>query len=164
MYDTDGPTSVLNSATSPVIGVKPICNLLIEARRYRPTQSCLLATIMKLLWSLLLLTAALADVTTEDAPVINKTTEVPVDDSLVFRHFVAHNRTMTCSADEHARPFNEQIRGVNLGGWMVLEPWITPSLFYQFLGKGENTTAFDMYTFCEVLGAEEANKQLRRHW
>ena len=47
---------------------------------------------------------------------------------------------------------------------MVLEPWITPSLFYQFLGKGENTTAFDTYTFCQVLGAEEANKQLRRHW
>jgi len=28
-------------------------------------------------------------------------------------------------------------RGVNLGGWMVLEPWITPSLFYRFLGKGK---------------------------
>lgn len=53
---------------------------------------------------------------------------------------------------------------MNLGGWMVLEPWITPSLFYQFLGKGENTTAFDTYTFCQVLGAEEANRQLRRHW
>lgn len=86
------------------------------------------------------------------------------DDSTVFPHFVAHNKTMTCSSDEHARPFNNQIRGVNLGGWMVLEPWITPSLFYQFLGQGENTTAFDMYTFCETLGPKEANKQLRRHW
>ena len=36
------------------------------------------------------------------------------DDSVVFEHFVAHNKTMTCSADEHARPFNNQIRGVNL--------------------------------------------------
>ena len=71
---------------------------------------------------------------------------------------------MTCSADVHALPFNNQIRGVNLGGWMVLEPWITPSLFYQFLGGDETNTAFDTYTFCEVLGAEEANKQLRRHW
>ena len=25
--------------------------------------------------------------------------------------------------------------GANIGGWMVLEPWITPSLFYRFLGK-----------------------------
>uniref|UniRef100_A0A7S2YSP1 Glycoside hydrolase family 5 domain-containing protein n=1 Tax=Entomoneis paludosa TaxID=265537 RepID=A0A7S2YSP1_9STRA len=71
---------------------------------------------------------------------------------------------MTCSADEHARPFNNQIRGVNLGGWMVLEPWITPSLFYQFLSGRENSTAFDTYTFCQVLGATEANRQLRNHW
>ena len=60
--------------------------------------------------------------------------------------------------------FPSSHRGVNLGGWLVLEPWITPSLFYQFLGQGENTTAFDMYTFCGVLGPAEANKQLRRHW
>jgi glucan 1,3-beta-glucosidase len=86
------------------------------------------------------------------------------DTGIVFQHFVAHNTTMTCTADEHAQPFNTQIRGVNLGGWMVLEPWLTPSLFYQFLGKGENTTAFDMYTFCQVLGPEEANRQLHRHW
>ena len=85
-------------------------------------------------------------------------------DSIQFLHFIAHNSTMTCSADEHARPFNNQIRGVNLGGYMVLEPWITPSLFYQFLGKGVNETAFDMYTFCQVLGPEVANKQLHNHW
>lgn len=81
-----------------------------------------------------------------------------------FKHFIALNNTQTCIGDEHSRPFNNQIRGVNLGGWMVLEPWITPSMFYQFLGKGENETAFDTYTFCEVLGVKEANKQLRRHW
>lgn len=86
------------------------------------------------------------------------------DDSIKFTTFVAHNKTMTCSADSHARPFNNQIRGVNLGGWMVLEPWITPSIFYQFLGGDENTTAFDMYTFCQTLGAHEANRQLRNHW
>lgn len=51
------------------------------------------------------------------------------EDAMVFQHFVAHNNTMTCTADEHARPFNNQVRGVNLGGWMVLEPWITPSMF-----------------------------------
>ena len=81
-----------------------------------------------------------------------------------YKHFVAMNDTQTCVGDSHATPFNNQIRGVNLGGWMVLEPWITPSLFYQFLGGGEGTTAFDTYTFCEVLGAEEANRQLRNHW
>ena len=24
---------------------------------------------------------------------------------------------------------NDKVRGVNLGGWLVLEPWITPSIF-----------------------------------
>jgi glucan 1,3-beta-glucosidase len=52
----------------------------------------------------------------------------------------------------------------SLGGWLVLEPWITPSLFYQFLGKNEINTAFDISSFCRVLGPTEANKQLRRHW
>ena len=26
-------------------------------------------------------------------------------------------------------PHNHKLRGVNLGGWLVLEKWITPSLF-----------------------------------
>ena len=101
----------------------------------------------------------------------NNSTDQGVDDHHVFgdewtqfRHFMAHNKSMTCSADEHARPFNNQIRGVSLGGWMVLEPWITPSLFYQFLSGREHSTAFDTYTFCQVLGAKEANRQLRNHW
>ena len=46
----------------------------------------------------------------------------------------------------------------------MLEPWITPSLFYQFLGGDETNTAMDHYSFCEVLGPEEGNKQLKRHW
>lgn len=86
------------------------------------------------------------------------------DGGTVFQHFIAMNDTQTCVGDVHAMPFNNQIRGTNLGGWMVLEPWITPSMFYQFLGKGEGSAAFDTYTFCEVLGAKEANRQLRQHW
>jgi len=81
-----------------------------------------------------------------------------------FQHFIAMNESQTCVGDVHALPFNNQIRGTNLGGWMVLEPWITPSLFYQFLGRGEGSAAFDTYTFCEVLGAKEANRQLQQHW
>ena len=30
---------------------------------------------------------------------------------------------------------NSQIRGVSLGSLYVLEPFITPHLFYQFLGE-----------------------------
>lgn len=86
------------------------------------------------------------------------------DDIIQFKHFSASNSTQTCVGDEHALPFNNQIRGVNLGGWLVLEPWITPSLFYQFLDGDEQSVGMDMYSFCEVLGPEEGNKQLRRHW
>ena len=55
--------------------------------------------------------------------------------------------------------------GTNIGGWMVLEPWITPSMFYRFLGKTHSDgIGADQYTFCEALGPEEGNKVLRAHW
>lgn len=55
--------------------------------------------------------------------------------------------------------------GTNIGGWMVLEPWITPSLFYRFLGKTHSEgVGMDSYTFCEALGPEEGNKVMRDHW
>jgi len=57
-----------------------------------------------------------------------------------------------------------QLHGVNLGGWLVLQPWITPSLFYQFENQPAAQTAMDMYTFCHVLGPVEGNRQLRDHW
>ena len=57
-----------------------------------------------------------------------------------------------------------RLRGVNLGGWMVLQPWITPSLFYQFEDQPMEKTAMDMLGFCRVLGPNEGNRQLREHW
>jgi len=56
------------------------------------------------------------------------------------------------------------LTGVNAGGWMVLEPWITPSLFYRFLDKDKDHTAMDSYTLCETLGPIEGNKLMRAHW
>ena len=52
-----------------------------------------------------------------------------------------------------------------MGGWLVLEPWITPSLFYRFLGKKHSEgVGKDSYTVCEALGPEEGNKLMRAHW
>lgn len=59
---------------------------------------------------------------------------------------------------------NEWVQGTNIGGWMVLEPWITPSLFYRFMDKGEGKTAMDSWTVCESLGPVEGNKLMRDHW
>ena len=56
--------------------------------------------------------------------------------------------------------------GTNIGGLMVLEPWITPSLFYQFLGRNntENMVGMDSWTVCEALGPDDGNKLMRAHW
>lgn len=57
------------------------------------------------------------------------------------------------------------IVGTNIGGWMVLEPWITPSLFYRFLGKSKSEgVGMDCYTFCQALGPFKGNEVLKAHW
>ncbi|EMD00121.1 glycoside hydrolase family 5 protein [Baudoinia panamericana UAMH 10762] len=49
------------------------------------------------------------------------------------------------------------IRGVNLGGWLVTEPWMTPSLF--------NATATeDEWHLCNVLGKQQCLQTLQQHW
>ena len=75
------------------------------------------------------------------------------------------DRSLTTAAVDYRceRPLDEtradrnqfHFRGTALGGWLVLEPWITPSLFYQFLGAsdkwGDEAPAhvgLDSYTFC----------------
>jgi glucan 1,3-beta-glucosidase len=46
---------------------------------------------------------------------------------------------------------SKPIRGVNLGGWLVLEKWITPNLF-------KDTDAQDEYSFCNNAGKQELQK------
>ncbi|KAI0377370.1 putative Exo-beta-1,3-glucanase [Hypomontagnella monticulosa] len=53
----------------------------------------------------------------------------------------------------------EKIRGVNLGGWLVLEPWITPSIF-----EATPDGVVDEYTLTKTLGADEARARLEQHW
>lgn len=57
---------------------------------------------------------------------------------------------------KHA-PQTAHLRGVNLGGWLVLEKWITPSLF-------RGLAATDETSWCVELGEAEATRRLRRHW
>ena len=48
---------------------------------------------------------------------------------------------------------------------MVLESWVTPSLFYRFLGKTKSEgVGMESYSFCEALGPSEGNKVMRDHW
>ena len=55
---------------------------------------------------------------------------------------------------------SETVRGVNLGGWFVLEPWITPSLFSRW----SDGSVIDEWTFSQALGKDEAHNQLSQHW
>lgn len=52
--------------------------------------------------------------------------------------------------------FDKKLRGVNLGGWLVLEKWITPSVF-------EGLQAKDETSYCAELG-KSAEQLLKKHW
>ncbi|KAL8960085.1 MAG: hypothetical protein Q9193_003155 [Seirophora villosa] len=53
-----------------------------------------------------------------------------------------------------------KVRGVNIGGWLLLEPWITPSIFQTLDGSVEGVV--DEYTLCEKVS--NASDILRQHW
>ncbi|KAH8994868.1 glycoside hydrolase [Lactarius akahatsu] len=52
------------------------------------------------------------------------------------------------------------VRGVNLGGWFVLEPWITPSIF----NNTNNNAIIDEYTFGQLQDDQTALGVLQQHW
>ncbi|KAK4547969.1 hypothetical protein LTR36_010688 [Oleoguttula mirabilis] len=49
------------------------------------------------------------------------------------------------------------VRGVNLGGWLVSEEWITPSLY-------QSTGASDEWHLCNTLGNKKCSSKLKTHW
>jgi glucan 1,3-beta-glucosidase len=57
-------------------------------------------------------------------------------------------------ASEHNQ--GKKLRGVNLGGWLLLEKWITPSLF-------EGLAAADETAYCAELGGR-TGALLKHHW
>lgn len=69
--------------------------------------------------------------------------------------------------NEHVPPLNKKfpygkqpIRGVNIGGWLSVEPFITPSFFSKYpLSEG----IIDEYTLCKKLGSSAASV-LEKHY
>ena len=55
---------------------------------------------------------------------------------------------------------NDKVYGVNLGGWFVLEPWITPSIFEAT----NNNAIVDEFTLTQALGPDAASSVLTSHW
>jgi glucan 1,3-beta-glucosidase len=60
------------------------------------------------------------------------------------------------SAQTETGAMPKKIHGVNLGGWLVLEKWIKPSLF-------DGQSAEDEYSLCQALGADKAAALLKEH-
>lgn len=56
---------------------------------------------------------------------------------------------------------DEKVRGVNIGGWLVLEPWITPSIFSKW---ADSKVVVDEYTYTQTLGKDAARATLTDHW
>jgi len=54
----------------------------------------------------------------------------------------------------------KKVIGVNLGGWFVLEPWITPSIFINT----NNTDIVDEFTMGQKLDKDVAVSILTQHW
>ena len=53
-----------------------------------------------------------------------------------------------------------QLRGVNLGGWLVYEPWITPSIHSKF-----GPDVIDEWTWGEFIKVHPENRtQVLQHW
>ncbi|CCH44900.1 Glucan 1,3-beta-glucosidase 2 [Wickerhamomyces ciferrii] len=57
----------------------------------------------------------------------------------------------------------QKIRGVNLGGWFVLEPFINPSLF-EAISDDESKVPVDEYHYTKALGKDLAKERLENHW
>ena len=56
------------------------------------------------------------------------------------------------------------IRGVNLGGWLLLEPWITP-VFFEAVNVGDlQDKVVDEWTYAELLEPDVYRNRMLGHW
>ncbi|XP_023326029.1 probable glucan 1,3-beta-glucosidase A isoform X1 [Eurytemora carolleeae] len=55
-----------------------------------------------------------------------------------------------------------KVRGVNLGGWLVLEPWITPKFFEEVNDGGDKIV--DEYTYAQYLDPAVYKERMVKHW
>ncbi|EJU03858.1 glycoside hydrolase family 5 protein [Dacryopinax primogenitus] len=70
------------------------------------------------------------------------------------------NTTSTPSRHSGFAYGSTPVRGVNLGGWLVLEPWITPSIF----DNTGNDGIVDEWTLGQYSDYDTALNTLRNHW
>jgi hypothetical protein len=57
---------------------------------------------------------------------------------------------------------NSKIRGVNLGGWLIAEPWLMPNEWNTTLNCGNTTSEFDCMSQAQNTSAQ--NNRFEEHW
>ena len=59
----------------------------------------------------------------------------------------------------------EPLRGVNLGGFLILEPYLKPALFSDVCTSASGSGCpIDEHSLCEALGPAEARRVMHKHW
>ena len=71
-------------------------------------------------------------------------------------------------ANQYVPPLNQPfdygkmpIRGINVGGWLAIEPFITPSMFNTY---DQKLNIVDEWTLCNHLGSATAAQTLEKHY
>lgn len=70
--------------------------------------------------------------------------------------------TTSSSSGFYSYP-KDGLKGVNLGGWLLLEPWINTDLFNNDVFTDGNIPV-DEFNFCEKLGNDKAAELLEKHY
>lgn len=62
----------------------------------------------------------------------------------------------------------DTVKGITIGGWLISEPYITPSLYKNASAlaakSGNSSQIIDEFTLCDVLGYDQALSLLQAHW
>ncbi|CAB4256303.1 similar to Saccharomyces cerevisiae YDR261C EXG2 Exo-1,3-beta-glucanase, involved in cell wall beta-glucan assembly [Maudiozyma barnettii] len=92
-----------------------------------------------------------------------------------IEHSVLQKRFDSYYANNNTKD-NVVVRGITVGGWLVTEPYITPSLYHyatqMMSNQTHNTTLYnvfnssiiDEYTLCKALGYDNAKGLLEEHF
>ena len=67
------------------------------------------------------------------------------------------------SRNKNRKKCQDKIRGVNLGGWLVLEPWITPTIFEEVNVGGLKGAVVDEYTYNQHVEKIFLKERLERY-
>lgn len=81
--------------------------------------------------------------------------------ALISSH-AAHKKPSFKEKLMNASKCDSKIRGVNLGGWLVLEPWITPSIFEEVNVGPLHGAILDEYTYFQNIPHEKALQRLEK--